>query len=92
MSDSGVNFHMPMQLMWKSTFLEVPLTVMSESLRFVGRRLEAQSQYFATLNRCHSIPEFIETQSEFSRKAFSDYGAEAGRIMDSLRAKGSKAV
>jgi hypothetical protein len=92
MSESGVKFHQPLQLMWKTTFLELPLTVISESLRFVGQRLEAQSQLFATLNRCHSVPEFIETQSEFSRKAFSDYGAGAGKILDSFRNTAAKAA
>jgi hypothetical protein len=92
MSDSGANFNLPLQLMWKTTFLEVPLTLMSDSLRFAGQRLAAQSHFFATLNRCSSVPEFIESQSEFTRKAIADYGTQTSRIMDGLRAKTGNGV
>jgi hypothetical protein len=87
-----MKFNMPFPLMWKSTFLDIPLTLMSESLRFAGTRMQAQGEYLATLISCRSVPEVVETQSEFVRKAVDDYGAESGKIMEDLRANVSKAA
>jgi hypothetical protein len=91
-TESGVKFNAPFALLWKSTFLDIPLTLMSESLRFAGTRLQAQGEYLATLISCRSVPEIVETQSEFVRKAVDDYGAETGRIMEDLRTNISKAA
>ena len=91
-TETGLKFNLPVQLMWKSTFLEMPLTLASESLRFAGSRLQAQADYLSSLLNCRSVPEVVETQSEFVRKAVDEYGAEAGRIMEDLRANISKAA
>jgi hypothetical protein len=91
-TELGMKFNMPFPLLWKSAFLDIPLTLMSETLRFVGTRLQAQGEYLATLTSCRSVPEVVETQSEFVRKAVDDYGAETGRIMEDLRANISKAA
>ena len=91
-TELGMKFNMPFPQMWKSAFLDVPLTMMSKSLRFAGARLQAQGEYLATLISCRSVPEVVETQSEFVRKAVDDYGAEAGRIMEDLRTNISKAA
>ena len=87
-----MKFSQPLQQMWKSTFLDLPLALMSESLRFAGSRLQAQGDYLSTLLSCRSVPEVVETQSEFVRKAVDEYGAEAGRIMEDLRNNISKAA
>ena len=91
-TESLAKLSQPLQLMWKSTFFDLPLVLMSESLRFAGSRLQAQGDYLSTLLSCRSVPEVVETQSEFVRKAVDEYGAEAGRIMEDLRNNMSKAA
>jgi hypothetical protein len=91
-TETGLKFLLPIQTMWKSAFFEVPITLMSDSLRFAGARLQAQGDYIASLLNCRSVPEIVETQSEFVRKSVDVYGAEAGRIMEDLRANIAKAA
>jgi hypothetical protein len=91
-TETGLKFLQPFQTMWKSAFLEVPITVLSDSLRFAGARLQAQGDYFSSLLNCRSVPEIVETQSEFVRKSVDEYGAETSRIMEDLRANISKAA
>jgi hypothetical protein len=94
--ETGLKFNFPMAnfpvTMLKSMFLEVPLTVMSETLRFAGSRFQAHGDYLASLLNCRSVPEIVETQSEFVRKSVDDYGAETSRIMDDLRSNIRKAA
>jgi hypothetical protein len=72
--------------LWSASLLHLPLTVATESLRFTARRLEAQADHIAMLNGCTNVPEFMEVQSQFMRKATDDYGVETGRIMEEVRA------
>lgn len=53
---------------------------MSDSLRFAGARRQAQGKYLAALANSHTVPEVVEAQSEFTRRAVADYGSQVGRI------------
>jgi len=71
---------------WNATFLRLPLTVAGETLRFTANRLQAQADYLTRVNHCANVPEFMEAQSQFMRKATDDYGVETGRLMEEVRA------
>ena len=89
-TNSGTKFNAPFELLL--TPIKLPLTLISHSLHFAGERLEAQSEYFATLAGCHTVPEVVEAQSEFIRKAVGDYTNQAGRIVEDVRINMSKAA
>ncbi len=71
---------------WNEAFLRLPLAVAEETLRFTARRLQAQAEYLSRMHHCANIPEFMEAQSQFMRKATDDYGVETGRIIEEVRA------
>jgi hypothetical protein len=71
---------------WNDAFLRLPLAVAGETLRFTARRLQAQADYLSRVNHCANIPEFMEAQSQFMRKATDDYGVETGRLIEEVRA------
>lgn len=91
-NEFAAKFDSPFPTMWKSVFVDIPMTLLSESLRFAGSRFQAQGEYLASLINCRSVPEAVEKQSEFVRKAVDEYGAEASRVMEDLRANASKAA
>jgi hypothetical protein len=71
----------PFQDVWRQTWIEWPVAMASESLRFAAHRLRAHSNYFGKLQTCGSVPDFIEAHSDFVRGAFDDYGAEASKVI-----------
>jgi len=71
---------------WSDAFLRLPLAVAQESLRFTALRLQAQADYLSRVNRCANVPEFMEAQSQFVRKATDDYGVETGKLVEEIRA------
>lgn len=90
--DEALQMSAPLQTAWRKACVDLPLTVLSESLHFFGHRLEAQSQFIASLTSCKSMPEMIEVQSQFMRTAVNDYGTETSRIMHDVRSTMSKAA
>lgn len=82
----------PLQNAWRKACIDLPLTVWSETLHFVGQRLEAQSQLVASLTSCKSVPEVIEVQSQFVRTAVDDYSSGTSKIMDDVRSTMNKAA
>jgi len=88
--DSGTKFNAPFELLLTS--LKLPLTLTSDSLRFAGARLDAQGEYLASLAGCRTVPEVVEAQSEFVRKAVGDYTNQAGQIVEDVRTIMSKAA
>lgn len=85
-SSSTETFPLARTALLGASFLHLPLTVASETLRFTARRLEAQADHLNMINRCSSVPEIMEAYSQFMRKATDDYGVETGRIMEEVRA------
>lgn len=71
---------------WKSSTVDLPLMLMSESLRFMGHRLQAQADHLVSLTQCKTVSEALESQAAFARTAVSDYASEAGTIMQEARA------
>jgi hypothetical protein len=71
----------PLQEVWRQTWIEWPVALASESLRFTAHRLRAHSDFYGKLQSCGSVPEFIEAHSHFMRCAFDDYGSEASKVI-----------
>jgi hypothetical protein len=90
--DEALQMAAPLQNAWRKACVDLPLTVLSETLHFLGHRLEAQSQLVASLTSCKSMPEMIEVQSRFVRTAVNDYSSETSRIMDDVRSTMNKAA
>jgi len=70
---------------WKSSTVDLPLMLMSESLRFMSHRLQAQADHLATLARCRTVTEALESQAVFARTTVSDYAAETDTIIREAR-------
>lgn len=83
--DETMRLSGPFQALWKVTFFDLPLSVASETLRFVGRRMQAHGDHIASLNSCRSVPEFIDAHSHFVRSVVDDYGQETSRFMEDVR-------
>jgi hypothetical protein len=90
--DNLVNATAPFQAAWQRVFLELPFAIVSETLQFAARRLQAQSDFIAGLETCHTVPEVIDAQSRFVRTAVGDYGSETSRIISDVRSSVSKAA
>jgi hypothetical protein len=82
----------PFQTAWQSAFFELPLAFAAEALRFTARRLEAQGDFFAGLETCHTVPEVMDAQSRFVRSAVGDYGSQTSKIINDIRDTVSKAA
>lgn len=70
---------------WRSSALDLPLMLMSESLRFMGHRLQAQADHLASLTQCKSVAEAFESQASFAQTTMSDYMTETSTIMQEAR-------
>jgi hypothetical protein len=75
----------PFQTLWKATLVDIPLSVLSQSLRFAGHRMQAHADHLVTLQSCHSVPELIEAQSHFMRSSITEMHQETGKIMEDVR-------
>lgn len=82
----------PFQTTWQPAFFELPLAFAAEILRFAARRLEAQSDFFAGLETCRTVPEVMDAQSRFVRSAVGDYGSQTSKIINDIRDTVSKAA
>lgn len=90
--DEALQMAAPLQNAWRKACVDLPLAMLSESLHFFSHRLEAQSQFIASLTSCKTMPEMIEVQSQFMRTAVNDYGSETSKIMDDMRSTMNKAA
>ncbi|MBF9232659.1 phasin family protein [Microvirga alba] len=70
---------------WKSSALDLPLMLMSESFRFMGHRFQAQAEHLACLAQCKTAAEAFESQASFAQATVSDYMTETGTIMQEAR-------
>ncbi len=82
----------PFQVAWQTTWFELPFAMMAEVLRFTARRLQAQSDFIAGLETCHSFPEVVDAQSRFMRSAVGDYGSQTSKIINDMNKNISKAA
>lgn len=87
-----MNMALPLQNAWRKLCFDLPFVVLSEGLRFAGHRLQAQSEFVASLGSCRTVPEVMEVQSQFVRRAVDEYGSETSRIMDDVRSTMSRAA
>ena len=77
---------------WRTTLLDVPSNLTSEVMWFTARRCEAQADYFNELNHCRTIPDLLNKQTAFIRKAMDDWSAEPGRVLACLRSETAAAL
>ncbi len=82
----------PFQGAWQAAFFELPFAFAAEVLRFSARRLQAQSDFLAGLETCHTVPEVMDAQSRFMRNAVGDYGSQTSKIIGDIRDTVSKAA
>ena len=75
----------PLQTAWKKVYFDLPLAMLSEAMRFTGQRLQAQSDFFASLKNCRTVPEVVDAQSTFVRTAADEYGVETGKVAKDVR-------
>ncbi len=71
----------PLQDVWRQTWIEWPVALASESLRFAAHRMRAHSDFYGKIQSCGSVPELLEAHSTFMRGAFNDYGTEATKVI-----------
>jgi hypothetical protein len=83
--DDAMKLTAPLQTFWKMTFFDMPLAVASESMRFLGSRLQAHGEHLASLNSCRSVPEMLDMQSHFVRHTVDAYGRETSKIIKDVR-------
>lgn len=70
---------------WRSLAVELPVTLLTESMRFAGTRLQAQAEHMKALGRCATMDEALKLQSSFVAKAVSDYHDEAATVSRDLQ-------
>lgn len=62
---------------WRTFAVDLPLRLAAETMRFTGRRLQAQADHLVELARCGSLNEAVELQTAFVTKGLTDYRQEA---------------
>lgn len=77
----------PFAVMWRTAFFDLPLALLSQSLRISARGLEAELEYFHNVHNCKTMPEMVVAQSAFIQKATGDIGEEASRFLGEMGAK-----
>jgi len=75
----------PIAAAYKTYFVDLPLVMTSEALRFAGHRLEEQAKFFASLSDCGTFSDLMEAQSHFLKDAVGDYRKEAGTLVHRAR-------
>ena len=81
MQDSFLAATAPLKEVWRQTWIEWPVSIASESLRFAAHRLRAHGDFYSKLQTCASMPEMFEAHSSFMRSTLDDYGTEAGKVI-----------
>ena len=69
---------------WHTVAVGLPLRLAAETMRFTGRRLQAQADHFAGLARCGTLKDAGELQTAFVTKSVSDYRAEATTLTQNV--------
>ncbi len=67
----------PIAVAYKTYFLDLPMVMTREALRFTAHRLEEQAKLLTNLSACTTLADMAETQSIFLNDAIGDYRQEA---------------
>lgn len=62
---------------WRMLTIDLPLRVAAETMRFTGRRFQAQADHYAALAKCGTLQGALALNAEFLTKGVSDYQKEA---------------
>lgn len=76
----------PFMSLWRRTLVDLPSTICADALKFTAQRLQSRRDYFASVQNCGSVPEMVDLNAKFMRQAVNEYGAEAERLMEDMRA------
>jgi len=77
----------PFAAIWKKAFFDLPIALLSQSLRVSARRLEAELEYLDTVTYCKTMPEMVEAHSHLIQKTTSDIGQETSRFLQEMGTK-----
>ena len=69
---------------WRAIAVDLPLTLTSDMMRFISRRMQAQAEHLAAVGRCRNVPEIIDVQSGFVSRAMLDYKHGTSVIADDV--------
>lgn len=69
---------------WHTITVGLPLRLAAETVRFTGRRLQAQADHLAALARCGSLKEAAALQTAFVTKGVSDYRDETATLSQNV--------
>ncbi|MFI4994812.1 MAG: phasin family protein [Hyphomicrobiales bacterium] len=75
----------PIMAACKAYFVDMPLTLTNEALRFVAHRFEEQARLLSELSACKTPSEAAQAQLAFFRGAVGDYGKEAKTLAHRAR-------
>jgi hypothetical protein len=80
-NEAAVMMSEPIVAAYKAFFVDLPLTVTNEALRFMAHRLQKQAKFVSELSSCKTLFEATQAQSAFFRSALGDYRKEAGTVV-----------
>ncbi|MET0367667.1 MAG: phasin family protein [Methylobacterium sp.] len=69
---------------WHTVIFGLPLRLAAETVRFTGRRLQAQADHLAALAQCGSLKDAVSLQTAFVTKGVSDYRDEAATLSQNV--------
>jgi len=72
--------------LWKSAVVDLPAAIAIDTLKFTAQRMQSQVDYLASVRHYGTVPEVVNVNKMFIRQAVNDYGAEAIRLVDDVRA------
>ncbi|MBO0733466.1 MAG: hypothetical protein J2P49_03955 [Methylocapsa sp.] len=75
----------PIVSLWRRTLVDLPATIVADTLNFAAQRLQSRRDYLASVQSCSSVPEMVDLNAKFMCQAVNDYGAEAERLMEDMR-------
>lgn len=85
MQEKALRMALPLQTALKKMYFDLPLAMLSETMRFAGQRLQAQGDFLASLKTCRTVPDMVDAHTTFMRTAADDYGVETGRVANDVR-------
>jgi len=83
--EAAVMLSEPIVAACKAYFVDLPLALTAEGLRFASHRFGEQARLLSALTSCKRPSEAMSAQLEFLRAAAHDYGKEARNIAHRAR-------
>ena len=65
--------------------MEANISMFSELLMFIGRRVTAQAEFCSSLGRCKELSDTVEAHREFTEQVTRDYSREVIEVSSIVR-------